>query len=98
MLTMRTRKTTYFPAFLVAMLLAVPAGLTGQQPSQTDKNVVWQIGVFDQSSQEFGGGFDWGSKSFKPVFTVGQSKTQDWPARQTTSASGNGSPHPTPYT
>ena len=95
---MRIRKTAYFPAFLVTMLLAVPASLAGQQQSQTDQNVMWQIGVFDQSSREFGHGFDWGSENFKPVFTVGQSKTQDWPARQTTSASGNGGPHPAPYT
>lgn len=94
---MRTRNWTYSLAFLAAVLLVVPAGRAGQQ-TQSDKEVVWQIGEFDQTSREFGHNFDLDSEKLKPVFTVGQSKTEEWPAWQTTWVNGSAGRHPTPYT
>ena len=73
-------------------------GASGGAQAQTDKSLVWQIGEFDQSSQELGHNFDASSENFKPVFTVGKSKTEDWPAWQATSVDGPGGKHATPYT
>ena len=68
----------------------------GQTPA---KNVlVWQMGEFDQTSREFGHNFDLESETLKPVFTVGQSKTADWPAWQTTWVNGAPGKRATPYT
>lgn len=94
---MRTREWTCRAGVLAVLLPAVAVGLSAQQ-TQNDKNVVWQIGEFDQTSREFGHNFDLESDTLKPVFTVGQSKTADWPAWQTTSVNGSGGKHPRPYT
>jgi alpha-mannosidase len=98
--TMRIQsRTCLLLLVLVAFsgLLGAPMGSAAPQ-AQRDKNVVWQIGQFDQTSREFGNNFDPRSDSFKPIFTVGQSKTEDWPAWQTTSVKTSRGPHPTPYT
>jgi alpha-mannosidase len=68
------------------------------QEARHDGNVVWQIGEFDQTSREFGRDFDVDSASLKPVFTVGKSKTAEWPASQTTSVNGRAGKQPVPYT
>lgn len=94
---MRTLKWTCFLTFFALMLLSVPA-IPAAQQAQTDKNVVWQIGEFDQTSREFGHNFDLDSENLKPVFIVGQSKTEEWPAWQTTWVYGTAGKHPTPYT
>jgi len=68
------------------------------QEARHDGNVVWQIGEFDQTSREFGHDFDVDSASLKPVFTVGKSKTAEWPASQTTSVNGSAGKQLVPYT
>jgi alpha-mannosidase len=83
-------------AVLGSLFLSSRTQLAAQQPQAAGK-LVWQIGEFDQSSLEFGHNFDPRSESFKPVFTIGQSKTEDWPGWQSTSGEGSGS-HPKPYT
>lgn len=75
---------------LAFLLLARP--VTAQQTQNT--KTVWQIGEFDQTSREFGHNFDLDSESLRPVFTIGQSKTADWPAWQTTGVNK----HPSMYT
>jgi alpha-mannosidase len=94
---MKTLTGPYRPIFLLLFLSVAFGGrLTAQTP--TGKNVVWQIGAFDQTSREFGHDFDLESENLKPVFTVGKSKTEDWPAWQTTSVGSGAGKHPTPYT
>ena len=95
MRVLKTRNGIGCLLFLVVLLSAVPPVLWAQQ-SRTEKNVVWQMGEIDQTSPEFGQDFDWESENLKPVFTVGQSKTVDWPAWQTTSVNGAGAPPPRP--
>lgn len=94
---MRTRTWACGLVFFAAVFMAVPAS-GAAQTTQTDKNVIWQIGEFDQTSREFGHNFDPGREDFKPIFTIGQSKTADWPARQFTSANATGGTHGPPYT
>ncbi|HXY00087.1 MAG TPA: glycosyl hydrolase-related protein [Candidatus Limnocylindrales bacterium] len=94
---MKTRTGNYGALFLVVLFVAVFCCPAGAQ-TQADTNVVWQIGKFDQTSGEFGHDFDLESENLKPVFTVGQSKTSDWPAWQTTSVGSGTGKHPTPYT
>lgn len=79
---------------LAFLLLPQPA--TAQQSQHT--KTVWQIGEFDQTSREFGHNFDLESGRLRPVFTVGQSKTADWPAWQTTGVNNSTGTHPSPYT
>ena len=44
-------------------------------------NTVWQIGTFDQSSHEFNNSAPVGNAEYNPAFTIGKSKTHDWPGR-----------------
>ncbi|HTZ47018.1 MAG TPA: polysaccharide lyase family protein [Verrucomicrobiae bacterium] len=81
-------------SILAASTFMVPARLS----AQTQGQIIWQIGEFDQTSREFGHDFDLNSESLKPVFTVGQSKTAEWPASQTTSPNEGGGKPGTPYT
>jgi alpha-mannosidase len=81
--------------FLSLSLVIHPA--TAQQQSKNAK-IVWQIGEFDQTSREFGHHFDLDSEGLKPVFVVGQSKTADWPAWQTTGVNTTTGNHPSLYT
>lgn len=50
--------------------------------SSTAANTVWQIGTFDQSSHEFNNNAPVAKADFNPVFTIGKSKTSEWPGRQ----------------
>ena len=79
----------------LALPLLTPLAAAHQQ-SQNSK-IVWQIGEFDQTSREFGHNFDLDSDSLKPVFVVGQSKTADWPAGQTTGVNSTTGKHANPY-
>ena len=94
---MKTGKCRCCVAVLAALLLG-SCGQIWAQEIPPDKNVVWQIGKFDQTSREFGHSFDLESESLRPVFTVGQSKTADWPAWQTTSVTGPSGKQAVPYT
>jgi len=94
---MKTEKLTQGIALFAALLLGASA-LGAAQESEAKNSVVWQIGEFDQTSREFGHGFDLESEELKPVFTVGASKTADWPAWQTTSVTGASGKHSVPYT
>jgi alpha-mannosidase len=81
--------------FVGVLFLATTGAMRAQQ---RHSQVIWQIGEFDQTSREFGHDFDLNSETLKPVFTVGRSKTSEWPASQTTSTSANGGKSATPYT
>lgn len=84
-------------AFFAVLVLNNAPGAAAQQGLHGEK-VLWQIGEFDQTSREFGHDFDLDSGNLKPIFTIGQSKTADWPASQTTSVNGSAGKQPTPYT
>jgi alpha-mannosidase len=83
---------------LVFLTLPCLTQSAAAQDQSQDTKVVWQIGQFDQTSREFGHHFDLDSESLKPVFVVGQSKTEDWPASQTTGVIDSIGNHPNPYT
>ncbi len=82
--------------FLSALILPVVA--QQKASGSHDENVVWEIGKFDQTSREFGHDFDLESAALRPVFTVGTSKTAEWPAQQTTSVIGANGKQAVPYT
>jgi alpha-mannosidase len=82
---------------LFGIFLAIPGGASGRETKKGEK-VIWRIGEFDQTSREFSHNLDSERGDFAPIFVVGQSKTQDWPARQATWGGENGGKHPTPYT
>jgi alpha-mannosidase len=88
-------KWAFCLAFFAALILGISARAGAQQAQD---NVVWQIGEFDQTSREFGHDFDFESTNLKPVFTVGKSKTSDWPASQMTTVNGNSGKQRVPYT
>ena len=98
MATMRARRWTWCLSASFGVLLFGVAGRLAAQQRQNDKNVLWQIGEFDQTSREFGHDFDLERETLKPVFTVGQSKTADWPSSQMTSVTGSSGKHTVPYT
>jgi alpha-mannosidase len=90
-------KWTWGLACFGVLLLSSGPGLAAQKTPHEEK-VVWQIGEFDQTSREFGHDFDLDNENFRPIFAIGQSKTADWPASQTTWANGRTGKQPTPYT
>jgi alpha-mannosidase len=92
---MKTEKLTVGIALFASLGWAM-VGAT--QETESKNKLVWQIGEFDQTSREFGHAFDLESEKLKPVFTVGVSKTADWPAWQTTSVTGTSGKHPVAYT
>ena len=61
-------------------------------------STVWQIGTFDQSAHEFNNSAPVGKADYNPVFTVGKSKTADWPGRQPGSENQAEGPRPHPFT
>ena len=83
-----------FPVVLILVLTPYK----NTQAEETKTHVVWQIGEFDQSSQELGQKIDAVSPGFNPVFTVGQSKSTDWPALQLCTVNAGGGKHSSPYT
>jgi alpha-mannosidase len=80
---MKRRKFFACLAFLIGVVLVIPGNASARE-AQKDEKIVWRIGEFDQTSREFGHNFDFDREGFAPVFTVGQSKTEDWPAWQET--------------
>lgn len=100
---MNGRKSLGCLAFLAVVVLIIPVNAFGRKTREssekTDENqkVLWRIGEFDQTSREFGHNFDFERQDFAPVFTVGQSKTEDWPAWQATWRDGDTAKRPTPY-
>lgn len=93
---MKLRRSLTCLVFLTALLLTVPA-IASDRKTQTDETVLWRIGEFDQTSREFSHA-DFDREGFAPVFTIGKSKTEDWPAWQATWADGDAKKQPTPYT
>jgi hypothetical protein len=67
---------------------------------QAGAQKVWQVGTFDESSQEFkAGGIDYSNPAQDPVFTVGKSDpSKDWYAFQPGSGNGPTGFRPHPYT
>lgn len=82
--------------FAVLVLALAPQEYT--QAEEPKGRVIWQIGEFDQSSQELGQNFDASSPEFHPMFIVGQSKNRDWPAFQRCTVNDAGGKHSSPYT
>ncbi|HTS70182.1 MAG TPA: hypothetical protein VMO17_14470, partial [Terriglobia bacterium] len=62
---------------LAGFLIGTVAAPTAYAEEQT----LWQIGKFDQSSEEFGQSFGFGALTSiqpDPVYRVGQSESKDW--------------------
>src|SRR2546425_6956913 len=85
---------------LVLLAIAAPlAWVAGVAPARAEEKTLWQIGNFDQSSEEFGSRIRFGPSSAQavPVYRVGRSDwKKDWPAFQPGSANGlaGGCEHP----
>ena len=82
----------------VGTLVCAPGMRVAGQVAPADGKMIWQIGEFDGTSREFGHDFHLNSAQWKPVFTVGQSKTAEWPSSQASSLTEKAGDHPTPYT
>ena len=86
----------------LALLLAAGGIVAASMPARpllAADQTVWQIGSFDQSSNEFHAHGDFSDPHYNPVFTVGQSKPSgDWPAEQPGSANPDAGARPHPYT
>ena len=80
-----------FSGCTLCILLAAP----GLHAAGT---TVWQIGTFDQSSHEFNNSAPVGNADYNPVFTIGKSKTDDWPGRQPGSENQAEGLRPHPFT
>ncbi|HEY6292376.1 MAG TPA: polysaccharide lyase family protein [Terriglobia bacterium] len=69
------------------------------KPLLAAEQTVWEIGRFDQSSEEFHAHGSFSDPHYNPVFTVGQSDaSKDWPAEQPGSANPDAGARPHPYT
>jgi alpha-mannosidase len=101
---MKGQKSLGCLAFLIAVLLVSPANTSSRKTQESSRKahenekLLWRIGEFDQTSREFGHNFDFEREDFAPVFVVGQSKTEDWPAWQATWRDGDTEKRPMPYT
>ena len=84
------------PFHTLLLLLTFSSPLIGQVAGTK----VWQVGTFDESSQEFKStGIDYTNSSQDPVFTVGESDAaRDWYAFQPGSGNGMAGFHPHPFT
>jgi alpha-mannosidase len=95
---MKIRMWSCGGALLLACIASGGPGQSWAQEPPREKNLVWQLGEFDQTSREFGRNFDFESDKFRPVYTVGQSKTADWPAVQVSSIGDPRGKHSPAYT
>ena len=84
------------PFYSILLPLIFSSPLIGQVASQK----VWQVGTFDESSQEFKGSrIDYSNSSQDPVFYVGKSDpARDWYAYQPGSGNGKAGFRPHPFT
>jgi hypothetical protein len=84
----------------MVVLAAVSCLLFFSRPVSAQVQKLWQVGTFDESSQEFrGGGIDYSSPAADPVFTVGKSDPgKDWYAYQPGSGNGRAGFRPHPFT
>jgi alpha-mannosidase len=81
-----------FAFVLLAFSVAVP-------PLSAAEQTLWQIGRFDQSSEEFHRQIDFSNPNDNPIFTVGTSDpSKDWPSQQPGSANSDAGARPHPYT
>jgi hypothetical protein len=90
----------YYRGCLWALALTFVIGQPA--PASPGEVTVWQIGVFDQSSEEFGPSFEIiptrGPRP-DPIFRVGQSDgKKDWPGFQPGSANPDAGSRPHPFT
>jgi alpha-mannosidase len=86
----------------VALLVALACSCAISIPAYSQPRTLWQIGKFDQSSEEFGMSFGFGSLSSvqaDPVYRVGQSDwKKDWSGFQPGSANGLAGAREHPFT
>ena len=88
------------PARTLALAAALSACLVLPSPGRAKEVTLWQIGNFDQSSEEFGSSFGIAPSSAgqpDPVYRVGRGDwKKDWPGFQPGSANGltGGREHP----
>jgi len=69
------------------------------QPLSAAEQTVWEIGRFDQSSEEFHAHVDFSDPHYNPIFTVGKSDpAKDWPGEQPGSTNSDTGARPHPYT
>jgi alpha-mannosidase len=69
------------------------------QPLSAAEQTVWEIGRFDQSSEEFQADPDFSDPHYNPIFRVGKSDmAKDWPGEQPASANPDTGARPHPYT
>ncbi len=73
-------------------------GLLATSSMPAAESAVWQIGTFNQSSEEFNNQAPAGSPNYNPVFTVGKSTVKDWPAHQPGSENKAEGLRPHPFT
>ena len=85
-------------AIILFFVCTVPVLLAARSSPATGGNTLWQIGKFDQSSHEFNNNAPVGKADYNPVFTIGKSKTSDWPGRQPGSENKAEGLRPHPFT
>src|SRR5215831_14442300 len=82
-----------------ALLMGAILSCIVASPGYSEERTLWQIGTFDQSSEEFGESFGFGSSTPRPdpIYRVGKSDWhKDWAGFQPGSANGlaGGREHP----
>jgi alpha-mannosidase len=80
---------------LLAMACCAWIGTSSLPAAQT---TLWQIGKFDGSSREFNDRAPFRNPHYNPVFIVGKSATDEWPAFQPGSDNDEAGGRPHPYT
>jgi alpha-mannosidase len=71
---------------------------TGALALPSAQTTIWQIGKFDGSSREFSSRLELRNRHQNPVFIIGKSATNQWPAFQPGSANEEAGGRPHPYT
>jgi hypothetical protein len=87
-------RTVLLHSVIWLLLFSFPARI------EAGSQKLWQVGTFDESSQEFkAGGIEYSNPAQDPVFTVGKSDpAKDWYAFQPGSGNGTAGFRPHPFT